>query len=99
MNEQNLKNLFLKVFYFCKIFKMREKILRNPQTFFVFVLYCTKRRCSQIKPHIEVEIEDGRERSKSLVFYIPHIRFNFIFEFCYNLFMFIKKVQFVHVHW
>ena len=40
---------------------MREKILRNPQTFFVFVLYFAKRRCSQIKPQKEVEIEDGRE--------------------------------------
>ena len=51
----------LKVFYFCKILKMREKILWNPQTFFVFVLYCTKRRCSQIKPQLKVQIEDGRE--------------------------------------
>ena len=50
MNDWNFKNLCLKVFYFCKILKMREKILWNPQTFFVFVLYCTKRRCSQIKP-------------------------------------------------
>ena len=43
---------------------MRKKILQNPQTFFVFVLYCTK-----IKPQLKVEIEDGREallhRSKS----------------------------------
>jgi len=47
MNYQNFKNLRLKVFYFSKILKMREKILWNPQTFlFVFVLYCTKRRCS-----------------------------------------------------
>ena len=29
--------------------------------FFVFVLYCTKIRCSQIKPQLKVEIEDGRE--------------------------------------
>jgi len=28
---------------------------------FVFVLYCTKRRCSQMKPHFKVEIEDGPE--------------------------------------
>jgi len=39
---------------------MREKILRNPQTFFVFVLYCT-RSCWQIKPQLKVEIEGGRE--------------------------------------
>ena len=40
----------------------------NPQTFFVFVLYCTKIK-PQIKPQLKVEIEDGREallhRSKS----------------------------------
>ena len=29
--------------------------------YFVFVLYCTKRRYSQIKPHIKVEIEYGRK--------------------------------------
>jgi len=41
---------------------MREKILRNPQTYcIVFSLYFTKRRCSQIKPKLKVEIEDGRE--------------------------------------
>ena len=32
--------------------------------FFCFVLYCTKRRCSQIKPQLKVEIEDGREAHK-----------------------------------
>ena len=40
---------------------MHEKILLNPQTFFVFVLYCTKSRCSQIKPQFKVEIKDGLE--------------------------------------
>ena len=34
--------------------KMREKILLNPRTFF---LYCSKRRCSQIEPQLKVEIE------------------------------------------
>ena len=61
MNDQNFKNLCLKVFYFWKIFKMRKKILWNPQTFFVFVLYCTKRRCSEIKPQLKVEIREGRK--------------------------------------
>ena len=59
MNDQNFKNLYLKVFYVCKILKLREQILWNPQTFFAFVLYCTKRRCSQIKPQLKVEIEYG----------------------------------------
>ena len=26
---------------------------------YFFVLYCTKRRCSEIKPQLKVEIEDG----------------------------------------
>ena len=33
----------------------------SSQNFFVFVLYCTKRRCSKIKPQLNVEIEDVRE--------------------------------------
>ena len=36
---------------------MRDKLLVNLESFFVIVLYRTKRRCSQLK----VEIEDGRE--------------------------------------
>ena len=56
INDQNFKNLCLKVFYF----ENAQKILWNPQTFFVFDLYCTKRRCSEIKPQLKVEIEDGR---------------------------------------
>jgi len=46
----------VKKFLFLKIFENAQKILRNPQTFFVFVLYCTKRRCSEIKPQLKVEI-------------------------------------------
>jgi len=60
MNDKNFRILYLKVFYFCKILKMRKKIIRNPQTF-LFVLYCTKRRCSQIKSQLKVEIEDEHE--------------------------------------
>ena len=41
---------------------MREKILLNPQTFVCFVLYCTKRKCSHIKPQLKVEIDNGREK-------------------------------------
>ena len=33
----------------------------NPQTFFVFVLYCTTRRCSEINRQLKVKIGDGRE--------------------------------------
>ena len=60
MNVKNYKNLCPTVFDFCKIKKMREKILLNPRTFlFVIVLYYTKRRCSQIEPQLKVKIEDG----------------------------------------
>ena len=54
-------NLCLKVFYFCKVLKMREKNIMKSANFFVFVLYCTKRRCSEIKPQLKVEIEDVRK--------------------------------------
>ena len=40
---------------------MREKNIMKSANFFVFVLYCAKRRCSQIKSQLKVEKEDGRE--------------------------------------
>ena len=55
MNKQNLKNLFLKVFYFCKILKMRKKNYEIRKLFDFVLLY--KEKMSQLK----VEIEDGRE--------------------------------------
>ena len=61
MNDQNFKNLCFKVLSFCKILKMREKNIMKSANFFVFVLYCAKRRCSQIKSQLKVEKEDGRE--------------------------------------
>ena len=59
MNEQNFKNLCLNVFL--KYFKNAQKNIMKSANFFVFVLYCTKRRCSEIKPQLKVEINDGRE--------------------------------------
>ena len=50
---------------------MRFKNIINSANFlFVIILYCTKRRCSQIEPQFKVELEDKREahRPKSLVF-------------------------------
>ena len=61
MNNQNFQNLCLKVFNVYKIKKMREKYYEIRKLFFAFVLYCTQRRCSQIKPQLKVEIEDGHE--------------------------------------
>ena len=55
MNDQNVKNLFLRVFYPSKTLKMREKILWNPEKLF-FVLYKEK-----IKSQLKVEIGDGCE--------------------------------------
>ena len=37
--------------------KLRKKILFNLQTFFCFVLYCKKRRCSQKESQLKIEIE------------------------------------------
>ena len=61
MDAQNYKNLCSKVNYFCKILKMREKILGNPQILFCSCFYCTKRRFSQKEPQLKVEIENRRE--------------------------------------
>ena len=49
----NFKNLCLKVFYFCKILKMREKILNEIRKLKKKILYCTK---PEFKVETEVEI-------------------------------------------
>ena len=51
-----VKNFFI----FVNFGNSRKNIMKSAN-FFVFVLYCTKRRCSEIKPQLKVEIEDGRE--------------------------------------
>ena len=57
MNDQNFKKFMDKFF----IFENAQKNIMKSANFFVFVLYCTKRRCSEIKPQFKIEIEDGRE--------------------------------------
>ena len=42
---------------------MREEIFENPRTFFVIVLYCTKRRCSQIDQQLKVKVENVKPYS------------------------------------
>jgi len=42
---------------------MREEIFKNPRTFFVIVLYCTKRRCSEIDQQLKVKVEDVKPYS------------------------------------
>ena len=60
--------------FFLKNFENAQKNIMKSANFFVFVLYCTKRRCSEIKPQLKVEIKDGREAPKDssslLNFYI-----------------------------
>ena len=57
MNDQNFKNMCLKVFLFLK---MSKKNIMKSANFFCFCFICTKRRCSEIKTHLKVEIEDER---------------------------------------
>ena len=40
-----------------------------------FLLYCTKRSCSQIKPQLKVEIEDGRSLVLDLFFILEKVNF------------------------
>ena len=46
--------------YFVNFENARKNIISNPQIK-KNVLYGTKRKCSQIKPQLKVEKEDGRE--------------------------------------
>ena len=46
---------------FVKIKNALKKYLKIREHFIVIVLYCTKRRYSQIEPHLTVKIEVGRE--------------------------------------
>ena len=61
MDAQSFKKLYPKAFNLHELLKTHEKIFENPRTFFLFVLYCTKRRCSQIEPQLKVKIEDERK--------------------------------------
>ena len=53
--REGLRMLRITKKYFVKI--IHEIRIVNPQTFF----YCTKRRCSDIKPQLKVETRDGHE--------------------------------------
>ena len=55
------KKFVFKSFLFLKNFENAQKNIMKSANFFVFVLYCTKRRCSEIKPQLKAEKEDGRE--------------------------------------
>ena len=59
MDAQSLKELYKKAFNLHELLKTHEKIFENPRTFFLFDLYCTKIRCSQIEPQLKVKLVDG----------------------------------------
>ena len=42
---------------------MHEKNITKSANFFVIILYCTKRRCSQIEQQLKVEIEYRRVKA------------------------------------
>jgi len=57
MDAQNYKKLYLKLLQiFVKFKKCAKKYLKIRHNFTVIVLYCTKRRCSQIKPQLKIKI-------------------------------------------
>ena len=45
---------------------MREEIFENPRTFFVIVLYCTKRRCSQRGSQLKFKIKKMDTKTRAL---------------------------------
>ena len=81
MDAQNYKNVCPKVIDFCKFLKLREKYYDSFNfCLFVIVLYCTQRRCSQIKPQLKVGIEDV-SKAKSLVYLYFILQFIFKIKF------------------
>ena len=68
MKDQNFKNLSLKLFYFCEILKMCEKILLSPQIIFTF--FTVQREDTHRKSHNQkLKYKMGAKRPKSLVYY------------------------------
>ena len=61
MDAQNYKKLYAKAFGFCEILKMREQIFEIGNFFCGFLLYTTRRKCSQIKQQLKVKIEEEGE--------------------------------------
>ena len=59
MNDQNFKNLCLKLFIFVKVCQCAKKYCEIPKLFFY-----TVQRESQIKPQLKVVMEDVREPPK-----------------------------------
>ena len=60
MNDQNFKNLCLKVFIL-KNFENAEKNIMKSANFFCFCFILYKEKMFRDKAKLKVEIEDGRE--------------------------------------
>ena len=67
----------------------KKNIIKSANFLLVSILYCTKRRCSQINPQFKVEIEDGFSELQKVVsknFEIPRKQnFNFAKFFIFVL--------------
>ena len=67
MNYQNFKNLCFKVFYFCKILKMREKNIMKSAKFFCFCFVLYKEKMLTDKTTIKSWNRKWAKRPKTLV--------------------------------
>ena len=63
MDAREFQKCVSKSFDFCKILKMREKIIKSANFLFGIVFYCSQKRCLQNtdRATLKVKIEDGRE--------------------------------------
>ena len=57
------KGCIQKLLIFVKFKKCAKKYLKIRELFFVIVLYCTKRRCSEIDQQLKVKVEDVKPYS------------------------------------
>ena len=68
MEDQNDKKLYLTVFDFCKILRMREKNITKSANFFWLFFYIVQREDDHISSHKhKLKKRLGAKRSKSLV--------------------------------
>ena len=67
MTPGKVYEFVFKGFLFLQNFENARKNIMKSENFFVFVLYCTKRRCSEIKPQLKVELENGCEAKTFLL--------------------------------
>ena len=61
MNDLKFQKFVLNDFLLVKLWKCANKYYEMRNLFLVLVLYCRKRRFSQIKPQLKVKKEDERD--------------------------------------